>query len=146
MFTGRNEVVAKVMFLLVSVILFTGGLPQCMLGYHPPPGRRHPPGRRPFRRRHPPRKETPWHTANERLVRILMGMHSCSRSIHTVQQHLWQRQHFLAVTIGFQWSCSDSAVTAMVVTMALQVNGFRPYSMQLQQQQSKCRDMEWILN
>ena len=29
--TGRNEVVAKVMFLLVSVILSTGGLPQCML-------------------------------------------------------------------------------------------------------------------
>ena len=35
--TGRNEVVAKVMFLQVSVILLTGGcLPQCMLGYHPP--------------------------------------------------------------------------------------------------------------
>ena len=27
---------AKVMFLHVSVILFTGGLPQGMLGYHPP--------------------------------------------------------------------------------------------------------------
>ena len=37
-FTGRNEVVAKVMFLLVSVILSTGGggLPQCMLGNHIP--------------------------------------------------------------------------------------------------------------
>ena len=37
--TGHNEVVAKVMFLLVSVILSTrgGGLPQCMLGYHTPP-------------------------------------------------------------------------------------------------------------
>ena len=34
--TARNEVVAKVMFLLVSVILLTGALPQCMLGYHPP--------------------------------------------------------------------------------------------------------------
>ena len=35
-FTGRNEVVAKVIFLHLSVILFTGGrLPQCMLGYHP---------------------------------------------------------------------------------------------------------------
>ena len=41
------------MFLQLSVILFTGGLPQCMLGYHPPeadtpqkqalPGSRHPP-------------------------------------------------------------------------------------------------------
>ena len=41
--TGRNEVVAKVMFLQLCVILFTGGgLPQCMLGYHPLP-RRHPP-------------------------------------------------------------------------------------------------------
>ena len=56
--TVRNEV-AKVMFLHLSVILFMGGLPQCMLGYHPlpkqapqppreqaPPGSRHPPGRR----------------------------------------------------------------------------------------------------
>ena len=34
--TSRNEVVAKVMFLLVCVILFTGGvgcLSKCMLGY-----------------------------------------------------------------------------------------------------------------
>ena len=84
-FTGRNEVVAKVMFLLGSVILSTGegGLPQCMLRYHPPPGRRHPLGRKhpkketplgrrppekeapasqerhPLKRRHPPRKEPP---------------------------------------------------------------------------------------
>ena len=38
-FTGRNEVVAKVMFLQVSVIhsVHRGGLPQCMLGYHSPP-------------------------------------------------------------------------------------------------------------
>ena len=38
---GTNEV-AKVMFLHLSVILFTGRLPQCMLGCHPrdhvPPG------------------------------------------------------------------------------------------------------------
>ena len=39
--TVRNEV-AKVMFLHLSVILFTGGLPQCMLGcHHPPSGTRH---------------------------------------------------------------------------------------------------------
>ena len=39
--TGRNEVVAKVIFLHLSVIHSVhrgGGLPQCMLGYHPPPG------------------------------------------------------------------------------------------------------------
>ena len=47
--TVRNEV-GKVMFLHLSVILSTGGegLPQCMLGYHPP-GTRHPP-----QSRHPP--------------------------------------------------------------------------------------------
>ena len=77
--TGRNEVVAKVMFLLMSVILSTGGaLPQCMLGYchshkkeaplrprrtpqgGTPPPRRTPPAKEtPQRRWHPPAKETP---------------------------------------------------------------------------------------
>ena len=38
--TGRNEVVAKGMFLLLSVILLTGRRrPQCMLGRKPPPGK-----------------------------------------------------------------------------------------------------------
>ena len=37
-FTGRNEVVAKVMFLQVCVCPRGGGcLPQCMLGCHSPP-------------------------------------------------------------------------------------------------------------
>ena len=45
--------VAKVIFLHLSVILFTGGcLPQCMLGYHTPPPSKHP------RSRHPP-EQTP---------------------------------------------------------------------------------------
>ena len=53
--TGRNEVVAKVMFLQVCVCPQGGGcLPQCMLGYHPPdqadpPG----PGRPPRTRQNP---------------------------------------------------------------------------------------------
>ena len=54
-FTGRNEVVAKVIVLHLSVILFTGeGLPQCMLGYHPP-GSRHPlgAGTHPWEQVHP---------------------------------------------------------------------------------------------
>ena len=37
--TARKQSCGKVMFLQLSVILFTGGggaLPQCMLGYHPP--------------------------------------------------------------------------------------------------------------
>ena len=58
--TGRNEVVAKVIFLHLSVILFTGGcLPQCMLGYHTPPGADNPPpqSRHPPSRHHP--KQTP---------------------------------------------------------------------------------------
>ena len=39
-FTGRNEVVAKEMFLQVCVCPQGGCLPQCMLGCHPPrPGR-----------------------------------------------------------------------------------------------------------
>ena len=42
--TSGNEVVAKVIFLHLSVILFRGGcLPQCMLGYHTP-GAGTPPG------------------------------------------------------------------------------------------------------
>ena len=52
--TGRNEVVAKVMFLHLFVILFTGGgcLPRCMLGYHTPPGADTPQSR-------PPGADTP---------------------------------------------------------------------------------------
>ena len=46
---------AKVMFLHLSVILFTGGgLPQCMLGYHPPEQTPHPRSRHPPGTRHPP--------------------------------------------------------------------------------------------
>ena len=65
-FTGRNEVVSKVIFLHLFVILFTGGcLPQCMLGYHPPeqtpppPQSRHPWSRHP-QSRHPPEQTLPW--------------------------------------------------------------------------------------
>ena len=96
--TGRNEVVAKVMFLLVSVVLLTGGcLPQCMLGYHPPgadtPWSRHLPEADTPRTRHPPEQTPPEQTppgadppqkqtpppgsrlrdkVNERPVRILL--------------------------------------------------------------------------
>ena len=71
LFTGRNEVVAKVIFLHVSVIHSVhrggGGLPQCMLGYPPdqadpppqtrqtPPG----PGRPPQTRQTPPDQTEP---------------------------------------------------------------------------------------
>ena len=53
----------KVIFSQASVILSTwGGLPQCMLGYHPRPGSRHP------RTRHPP-----------------TGMHSCLTDFSNVK-------------------------------------------------------------
>ena len=55
-FTGRNEVVAKVMFLLVSVILSTGGSTSL---YAEIPLPRRPPGRRYPQRRYPPGNENP---------------------------------------------------------------------------------------
>ena len=79
--TGRNEVVAKVIFLHLFVIhsVHRGRLPQCMLGYPPgadtpspkqtspwsrppgarPPWSRHPPGADTPGTRHPPRANTP---------------------------------------------------------------------------------------
>ena len=92
--TGRNEVVAKVMFLHVSVILFTGGLsggppldqantttttPQ--QGEPPGPGRPTPrpgrpplpgPGRPPSQTWQTPPGRRLQHTVNERPVRILL--------------------------------------------------------------------------
>ena len=71
--TGRNEVVAKVIFLHLSVILFTGGVSASVHAEIPPPppeqtpsGTRHPPGpdtppeqTPPPRSRHPPGADTP---------------------------------------------------------------------------------------
>ena len=81
--TGRNEVVAKVMFLLVSVILSTGGfcLSACWDTTPAPPGADLTPRSRPPWSRHPfPREQTHTppgggrlqHTVNERPVRILL--------------------------------------------------------------------------
>ena len=94
--TGRNEVVAKVMFLQLCVILFTGGVSG---RENPTPGRETPLARRPPGQgdppeppqagRTPPGRETPTgqgdppgrktpragtlrHTVNERPVRILL--------------------------------------------------------------------------
>ena len=70
-FTGCNEVVAKVIFLHLSVILFTGGVSASVhAGMPPPPLSRRPPRRRypPLPRRiphqgDPPTKETSWKEA-----------------------------------------------------------------------------------
>ena len=93
-FTGRNEVVAKVIFLHPSVIHSVhrgGGLPQCMLGYHareqtPPSRTRHPPpqdqtpprGRPPRTRhsprsRHPPLEQTPHPPGADSSIRSTSG-------------------------------------------------------------------------
>ena len=71
-FTGRNEVVAKVMFLLVSVILSTGGSASVHAGILPPPQEGGTPRKKnlpcqgdppakeaPHRKENPPAKETP---------------------------------------------------------------------------------------
>ena len=90
-FTGRNEVGAKVMFLLMSVILLTGGVCLSACRDTIPPGSKHSPGANTPREQTPPRPYTPqeqtpppppWsrppsgsrlqHTVNERLVRILL--------------------------------------------------------------------------
>ena len=60
----------KVMFLHVSVILFTGGgRPQYMLGYTPPPRSRHQP---PGSRQTPPEQCLLGDTGNKRAIRILL--------------------------------------------------------------------------
>ena len=83
--TGRNEVVAKVIFLHLFVILFKGGtvvVSHKALRQTPPPRTRHPPP--PEQAHHPPGPDTPpapnttppgsrlRHTVYERPVRILL--------------------------------------------------------------------------
>ena len=59
LFTVRNEV-AKVMFLHLSVSPRGGGLPQCVLGYHPPGAGTHTPRSRPsLGSRHTPLEQAP---------------------------------------------------------------------------------------
>ena len=74
---ARNEVVAKVMFLLVSVILLMGGgvcLSACWENPPPPPGADTlpPPGADPPGVDTPPPGSRLWHTVNERPVSILL--------------------------------------------------------------------------
>ena len=95
--TGHNEVVAKVIFLHLSIIhsVHSGVLPQCMLGYHPPraepPGadpqsgsllEQTPPGADPPRADTPtpppPRKQTPAYGLRAAGTHPT-GMHSCCR-------------------------------------------------------------------
>ena len=55
--TGSNEVVAKVIFLHLSVILFTGGV--CLSACWDTPRSRYPPEQTPPQEQRPPRADTP---------------------------------------------------------------------------------------
>ena len=83
----------KVIFSHASVILFTGGLPQCMLGYCPPPqgpGKHPPPGpgtpsQGPGRHHPPPpppEQSILGDTVNERAVCILLECNLVSYSLY----------------------------------------------------------------
>ena len=117
--TGRNEVIIYLLFIFLHlfVILFTGGgLPQYMLGYHPPgadtppgsrpppqeqtppSGSRHPPSRHPPRTRHtPPGPDTPppgsrlQHTIYERPVRILLECILVCKCLFTQKMCRWRK-------------------------------------------------------
>ena len=108
-FTGRNKVVAKVMFLQVCVCPQGGGcLPQCMLGCCPPdqadppprtrqdpprprrppspgPGRHTPPG---TRQTHTPGKQTPAYGLRVAGTHPT-GMHSCLKNYY---QWYWSKE------------------------------------------------------
>ena len=72
----RKRSCGKVMFLQLSVILFTeGGLPQCMLGYpleQAPPGADTPPQQSPHPSSHPPAQCMLGDTVNKWTVCILL--------------------------------------------------------------------------
>ena len=100
--TGRNEVVAKVMFLQASVIPSTsgGGLPQCMLGYHTPqeqtsslgadpPSRHSLPGSRHPQSRHTP----PWEQTPPEQTHTPLGADTPPEQTHPLQQTPPQHTH-----------------------------------------------------
>ena len=76
-FTGRNEVVAKVIFLHLSVILFTGGPPP------PQPGR-NPPGTRPPCQGEPPPPPGSRLQHQRAAGTHPTGMHSCMTYFYRV--------------------------------------------------------------
>ena len=82
-FSGRNEVVANVMFLLVSVILSKGGdLPQ-----YTPREQELPPDQAPPRSRHPPGAGTPPAYGQWAAGTHPTRMHSCLWSLCSVVFH-----------------------------------------------------------
>ena len=118
--TGRNEVVAKVMFLLVSMILLTGGvsasvhagIPLPLLGADnpPPPEQTTPGSRHPPEADTPPWKQTPgygqWAAGTHPT-----GMHSCFVKIKIPIATRWRkmlRKVILLFLYCFAWITSIS--------------------------------------
>ena len=137
--TGRNEVVAKVMFLQVSVIhsVHRGGSPENPPGRENPPGTREnppnqadPPSREnpPRTRENPPRQGEPpgpgrpppgrrlQHTVYERLVRILLEcilvFHNSMLRFKLKMMKNVQYLHFLKwLVVQDQKLCNDQSLT-----------------------------------
>ena len=80
--TGRNEVVAKVMFLLVSVILLTGGGGSA---HGPGGGLLMVPGEGMGRHPHPPPTKTPWQTSSPQQTPPWYGQWAAS--MHPTGMH-----------------------------------------------------------
>ena len=89
-FTGRNEVLAKVIFLHLFVILFKGrsgkenplDMENPPLAWRPPPGMENPPrhGGTPLAWRTPPGKQTPAYGLRSAGTHPT-GMHSCANFV-----------------------------------------------------------------
>ena len=112
----------KVIFSQASVILFTGGLPQCMLGCHMPPpqdqagtpkdqapprpGTPPGPGTLPGPGRHPPEQRILGDTVNERVVCILLECNLVSTFYHKPLCFCWLKQSWYLMKNGWRtiWS------------------------------------------
>ena len=149
-FTGRNEVVAKVMFLHVCVILFTGGVS----GEPPPRDQADPPGRErtpgtkekppPQDQGEPPRDQadpTPWQGEPPPPGRETAaygqwaagthptGMHSCLHYVHRTlnfsEQHAFQfsltgTTHLIRFVEEIFYACSQTSDNTKRVTKNIQ--------------------------
>ena len=91
-FTGRNEVVAKVIFLHLFVILFTGGVSVSVhTGIPHPPGSRHPLEQTPPRSRHSPPEQTPPRADTSREQTPPGADTPPPEQTHTSPTHPWSR-------------------------------------------------------
>ena len=125
---------AKVMFLQAPVILSTGGggLPQCMLGYHHPPGSRHPP---------PPRADPSLREQTPRLSRPPREADASIRSMSGRYASYWNAFSFLIQSLLECWVGGEIATGSEFIHMYLLRKGMPKYSITGQTDQWRfCRD------